>query len=161
MLSDAQFSTLAETANSGGGFSVRAYGPQAGEVAKDGFMVGIPGHGADYAPTASASDARSFVESRADQLRPEGRYFGGWGGGTPSRTSFDVAQRFDRTPGGSTRARLLAARSNQEAIGEVDETGDYVGDINVPGHRTGEGHALQKPSPEQLSWAFDPIKRRR
>jgi hypothetical protein len=153
-LSDAQLGEYTRRANEGGGFSVRAYGPGAGREAADAYMVGGQVPSADYPGGASVGDARQFVTRHEGALRSEGRFFGGWGSPSDQRTSFDVSVAYPRTPGGESRARLRSQRTNQEAYGEVDAAGGYVGDRANP-------YYGQAPSPASRSWATAPIRTRR
>lgn len=152
-LSDAQLGDYTQEANSGGGFSVRAFGKDAGREATDSYMVGGQVPSADFVGGASTADARTFIERHRDALSPAGKYFGGWGGGvSPPRTSLDVSTALPRTPFGEARARGISVRTNQEAYGELNETGDYINEVANP-HYGGTA-----PTPAAKSWITEPIK---
>jgi hypothetical protein len=142
ILSSNQFDVLADTINTGGGFSVKVAGDQGvGQKAKDGYMVGMPGYGRDFSPgSVAGSDLESYAVENQDVLSEPDVYMGGWQGTDPIRGSVDASRRFDRSASGIVGARDAAIVSNQEAIGEVDKRGGYVGDINNPYYVSSVGH---------------------
>lgn len=134
------------------GFSVRAFGPDRGELASNGYMVGKAGLGQDLPHAASADEGSTFIHSREEHLRPENRYFGGWIGADPPRTALDVSQRHPNTFTGHVGAATEAASSNQEAFGHLSAAGDYTEHANPSYDPTG-GHALRHVSLSQMGQA--------
>jgi len=134
MLSQAQLGALANTINTGGGFSVKAAGPGVGTSASDSYMVGIAGQQVDHPPNVplAVSDMDKFVSDRAGMLAEPGVYMGGYQATDPVRASLDVSESFPRTEEGLRSARFATAASNQESLGEVDPQGGYVGSIDNP-----------------------------
>ncbi len=162
-ISNKDLKTAVGAANAGGGFSVRAYGPQAGQMPDSAYMVGIPGYGEDFTPAATVAQARDFVRSRKNVLTRGDHFLGGWQGSNPQRTSLDVSRAF--TPLSSKRAqmsaRMLAVRGNQEAIGVVPEGGGYAGEYGNPFYQPNALQAGREMTTAERSWATDPVKRQR
>jgi len=149
-LSKAQVGHLLDS----GGFSVRAYGPDLGDRAKNGYVVAMAGHGADYAPRATAAQGHQFVRSREAQLRPEGRFFGGWTGADPPRTALDVSQLHPSSFTGHVAAAHQAYSTNQEAFGHLDPTGTDYTEIANPHYDPQGGHAERSVSMAQMGSAI-------
>jgi hypothetical protein len=62
-----------------GGFTVKAYGPEAGSPPPKSVLVGIAEHGMNDIPQpVNASDVEGFIESRKGPLQEERNYLGGW-----------------------------------------------------------------------------------
>lgn len=156
LLSHGQLGHLAKTINSGGGFSVRAAGADRGRRATSGYMVGQPGMGVDYpAGDIHPGHIASFAIARRNELAKPDHFLGGWQGENPVRGSLDVAKRFPTGQRGSlSKAKLSAAKSNQEGIGIVDAAGDYGGTINNPNYVEGRGHGSRTVTLRDASWAF-------
>lgn len=161
-ISDKDLQTAIGAANAGGGFSVRAYGPKAGELAKDAYMVGIPGYGQDYTPEVDLGQARKFVQTRRGVLSRTDHFLGGWQGSNPLRTTLDVSRSYSPLGGkhAEMRARLTAARGNQEAIGKVDPESQYAGNIYNPNYDPAVPQTMRTLTAADRSWAFEPIRRR-
>jgi hypothetical protein len=156
MISRAQFQPLANKINAGGGFSHKVAGPNQGQQATDGYMVGLPGYGKDFPinkPVTGADLEQHAVQHSAVFSQPD-VYMGGWLGQNPTRASVDASVRFDRSPSGMVSARDAATIANQEAIGEVDVSGGYVGEINNPYYREERGHSERMdPTLFEHDWA--------
>jgi hypothetical protein len=165
MISRAQFQKLADVINTGGGFSHKVAGPQQGKKAADAYMVGMPGYGKDFEPDqpVSGADLEQFAQEEQSVLSQPEIYMGGWQGADPVRASVDISQRFDRSLTGSlVSARVAATTANQEAIGEVDKRGGYVGDIVNPYYRSDRPQSFREdPTLFESSWEqtgdVDPI----
>jgi hypothetical protein len=134
------------------GFSVRAFGPDRGELASNGYMVGKAGLGQDLPHAASPEEGAAFMHSREAELRPENRYLGGWIGHEPARTSLDVSQKHPNTFSGHVGAATEAASSNQEAFGHLDAAAEYTEHAN-PSYDPQGGHALRNVSLRQMGQA--------
>lgn len=88
--------------------------------------------------------------------------WGGWQGSDPVRASVDVSRKYGRTPAGLTAARTAAIEANQEAIGELDPSGGYVGDIPNPYYRSERPQTVREdPTLFEADWAqtgtIDPV----
>jgi hypothetical protein len=153
MLSQQQLRALADTINTGGGFSVKAAGDDAGTNAADAYMVGVAGQQKDFPinQPVTVEDLDTFVTDRADILSAPGMHIGGWMGENPVRASVDVSQRFPRTQSGLEGARFAAAESNQEGIGNVDVDESYVGTIDNPYYNAPAG----QPEPRGMVTLFE------
>jgi hypothetical protein len=161
-ISDKDLQTAIDSANAGGGFSVRAYGPRAGELAKDAYMVGIPGYGQDYSPKVDLGQARGFVQTRQGILSRNDHFLGGWRGSNPVRTSLDVSRSYSPLGGkrAEVSARLTAARGNQEEIGKVDVESQYAGGVPNPNYNPAVPQSMRELTAADRSWAFEPVRRR-
>lgn len=126
VLSDAQLNFLADEAIKVG-FSVKAFGPNAGERASYGYMVGTSGHGHDIFPESAITGQhiRDYTNSKEDVLSQKDMYLGGWIGGKPKRASLDVSKRVPSTLRGKHEALTAMIHANQEAAGHVMEPDDY------------------------------------
>jgi hypothetical protein len=162
MLSDDQFSGLAQRVNEGGGFSVRTHGPKAGEEAENAFMVGTLRHGQDVPMPTSGGTLKGFAESRRPELSRTDRFMGGWAGGKAA--SLDVSQAFPLTKRGEVGARRMGIAEGQKAIGKVGPGGEYQGDVMAPmvkRHGGKEGPQVPFHSAANKSWVYGPVKSRR
>lgn len=118
------------------GWSVKAYGPDAGKVARDAYMVALPKEQVER----PVSDAPSTGELRGYQRefkgllsRPEA-YHGGWipeaGKGVQ-----DVSIAHPRSDAEALHTAAMSAIFNrQEGIGVINRKGGYAGTINMPHH---------------------------
>lgn len=126
----------AEVAREGfSGWSVRAYGKDAGAKAKDSYMVALPKERVEEpitSPVSSRAVSR-YQRKFKGLLKGEGMYHGGW---LPSEGAGaqDVSEALPRTDEGFMTAYTKGARNRQQAIGEVNETGGYAGSIDIPEH---------------------------
>jgi hypothetical protein len=147
-----QFDRLAAAINEDGGFSHKVAGPGAGTDAKHAYMVGQGGH--DFPPgDVSAGQLRDFSIENYDRLTPPDIYLGGWQGSEPTRGAVEPSKAYPRfTRGASSRAKLDAATTNQQAVGVIYD--DYVGQLNNPNYVEGAGHARHKPTKRDVEWAF-------
>jgi hypothetical protein len=157
MISRQQFQGLADRLNVvDGGYSHKVAGPGEGTDAKAGYMVGIPGHGIDL-PEGSVTGGQLEAHARSNEAllsQPE-VYQGGWNGSMPPRASVDVSRRFPTGQRGSrSAAKVLAARGNQEGIGEVDASGGYAGTIANPNYKEGAPQTGRALSIKDAAWAF-------
>jgi hypothetical protein len=126
----------AEIAKEGfSGWSVRAYGPNASAKAKDSYMVALPKEQVEEtikAPVNSRAISR-YQRKFKGLLTGSNMYHGGW---VPSEGmgTQDVSEALPRTDEGFMTAYTKGARNRQQAVGEVNETGGYVGGIDIPQH---------------------------
>ena len=138
------------------GWSVQAYGKEAGSVARDSFAVALPKEQVEQ-PIKAPLTTRSLTryQRRFKGLLKQGMYHGGWlpaqGEGTQ-----DVSQMFPRTEEGFKEAYGRGARNKQRAIGEIGSKGEYVGNIDIPSElhsgdtwSTGVKGDVRKPKVEQ------------
>lgn len=122
-----------EVASTGeSGWSVRAYGPQAGAPARDSYMVALPKEQVEenlVAPASSRAMGR-YQRKFKGLLKGEDMYHGGWlpAKGTGSQ---DVSEALPRTDEGFKAAYVKGAMNRQQAIGEVDTRGKYAGSIDI------------------------------
>lgn len=138
-----------------GAFSVRAYGQGVGDRAKNGYVVALGEHGADYSPTASVDDAASFVQNRKDVLQQPNRYFGGYQGTEPPRMALDVSRLHEPTISGHMAAAHEAMSTNQESYGHLgSDPTDYTDFPNKYYDPQG-GHGHRAVSMEQMGWAVE------
>lgn len=131
------------------GFSVRAFGPDRGTPASNGYMVGKAGLGMDVPHAVSAEEGTDFIHAREEHLRPKDRYFGGWIGQDPPRSSLDVSQKRPSTFTGHVAAAVEASSSNQEAFGHLAAADEYTEHPN-PSYDPQGGHALRSVSLAQM-----------
>ena len=140
-MSKEQASVLAETVNTeiaqegSSGWSRVAYGSNAGAKAKDSYMVSLPKERVEEtikAPVQSRTLSR-YQKKFKGLLSTPGVYHGGWVPSEGTGTQ-DVSEALPRTDEGFMTAYTKGARNRQRAIGELDNTGDYVGDTNIPQH---------------------------
>lgn len=146
-------SVNAEVAKEGfSGWSVRAHGKDAGAKAKDSYMVALPKEQVEETITSPVNSRTlsRYQRKFKNLLRNEGMYHGGW---LPSEGAGaqDVSEALPRTDEGFKTAYVKGARNRQQAIGEVDEAGGYVGSIDIPEHL----HSGQEWS---MGTAKDPMK---
>ena len=166
-LNFSQIANYIKRANSGGGFSVKAYGPDAGTEPENVHMVGgVGGAGQDIYPPevghdveATTEQGMSFVEQRENLLRGPRSFFGGWHG--DDRISLDVSHSYPTTRRGTMRARKAAVRRGEETIGTLGRrttggTATYAGGTDNPFY--GKTRSLNT---ETRAWANEPITRRR
>lgn len=121
-LSEAQFQQRAEILNAGGGFSVKAFGPRAGEEARDSVMVGGAGgvpEGRIPEPS-SGSDIKKYTDKNRAALTPDHRYLGGWGG------TLDVSDAFPNTTAGASMAVIQGITRGEDSVGVVGPDAEYV-----------------------------------
>ena len=142
------------------GFSVKAFGSNAGERATNAYMVGTGG--VDFPNSnPTASEIEDVANANETALRRHDMYLGGWGGQEPVRASLDVAQAFTR---GSKMSQVetlrTAARFNQEAIGVVDNSGNYAGEVKNPHYVAGAPQTGQLLTPKMRDWSESPINKR-
>jgi len=157
MINKQQFQGLADRLNVvDGGYSHKVAGPGQGTDATSGYMVGLPGHGIDL-PEGTVRGDQLEAHARANEAllsQPE-VYQGGWNGSKPPRASVDVSKRFPVGQRGSrSAAKVLAARGNQEGIGEVNAAGGYAGTIPNPNHMEGAPQTGKALSVKDAAWAF-------
>jgi hypothetical protein len=124
-LSAAQFQHLAGEIHKGEGFSVKAFGPDAGKSPEYGHMVGLGGgtREMDIRPATALTPEHisGFVSQNEDMLSTDDHYLGGWMGnneeGTDPRGSVNVSRRFNPYGSGRDAALAMAIQENQQAIG--------------------------------------------
>jgi hypothetical protein len=117
-----------------GGFSVKAFGPRAGDTPPPGFMVGRREHGMNGIPMpVEGSTIGEFAQRRRAPLSEERNYLGGWEG-KGEGGSLDVTTHTDASLGGLVRALKLG--KDEDAIGTVG-----------PGGKAGIGSAYSKEKP--------------
>jgi hypothetical protein len=128
MLSRQQFQTLADEMDNGEGFSVRAFGRGGNRRAMDRYMVasGDSPEG-DVGSPASPDALRQYASDNRAALSQPHAYLGGWG------SSVDVSHAYPRIPTGHLSAAFHGIINGEDAIGEVDREGNYVGDIPTSG----------------------------
>jgi hypothetical protein len=146
-LSKDQLNFLAQKINENEGFSVKAVGPAAGTPTADAYLVGIAGLGKDFPvdKPIKGSQIKRFAKSNEEVLAQPEMSLGGFQAQNPTRASLDVSQEFPTTPEGLQAARLEAAASNQEGIGELDPMGGYSGTIDNPYYNYAAGQRKQRP----------------
>ena len=136
-----QTSKLAATVNTeiaqegSSGWSRVAYGANAGAKAKDSYMVSLPKEQVEQtitAPVQSRAISR-YQRKFKGLLKGADMYHGGW---VPSegKGTQDVSEALPRTDEGFVTAYTKGARNRQQAIGEINETGSYVGGVDIPKH---------------------------
>lgn len=130
-LSAGQAAGLARTINKGEGFSVKAFGPNAGRAASDSYMVaGISGAPEGKIPDpVSGVHIRNYAGAHEDALVPEDRYLGGWRGTLDVSKALPRGDRSDPYNMAKLEATTAAMIAGEDAVGEIDENSDYVGDI--------------------------------
>jgi len=126
ILSDDQFSYLANEAMHTG-FSVKTFGPRAGERASYGYLVGTAGHGHDISPASdiTGQHVKEYALGKKPVLSQDNMYLGGWRGGNPERASLDVTKLAPSTLRGREEALTSMISANQEAAGHVMDPNDY------------------------------------
>jgi hypothetical protein len=161
-----QVGGLMKRANSGGGFSVKAYGPNVGKEAEGVHMVGgAGGAGQNIFPPevghdveATTEQGMSYVEQRKGLLSGPRSFFGGWHGG--NRIALDVSHSYPQTRRGTMRARKAAVRRGEESfatLGMRTPGGSQSYDETVNPYY-GKTTSLNT---ETRAWANEPINRRR
>lgn len=116
-----------------GGFTVKSHGPEAGQPAKDAYMVGLAEHGQnEMALPITADQISEFATSRGDALSDPSNYLGGFNdtdkgnkGSNPG--SLDVSRAFPRSEGefpAMMQARWGGKRP-EDSVGVIDEEGNY------------------------------------
>jgi hypothetical protein len=117
------------------GWSVGAYGKQAGADVTDSYMVALPKEQVAEPLTAPVSSRaiQRYQKKFKGLLKGEGMYHGGW---IPSEGvgSQDVSEALPRTDEGFMTAYTKGVQNRQQAIGEIDASGGYVGSIDIPEH---------------------------
>lgn len=114
------------------GWSVRAYGKEAGQNARDAFAVSLPKQQVEQ-PIKAPLTTRALTryQRKFKGLLKQDTWHGGWlpaeGGGTQ-----DVSEMFPRTEEGFKTAYAKGARHQQRAIGEIGAEGEYVQSIDIP-----------------------------
>lgn len=140
-MSKKQASKLAEDTNAeitqsgSSGWSKVAYGKNAGDDATDSYMVSLPKERVEEqikAPVQSRAISR-YQRKYKGLLKGADMYHGGWVPSEGEGTQ-DVSEALPRTDEGFLTAYTKGARNRQQAIGEVSETGGYVGGIDIPEH---------------------------
>jgi hypothetical protein len=114
------------------GWTVRAYGADAGAKAADAYAVSLPkAQVEEQIKTPLATRSLTRYQRRNKNLLSQGLWHGGWipkeGSGTQ-----DVSQLFPRTDEGFKEAYKAGARNMQEQIGELGPSGEYVGGVDIP-----------------------------
>lgn len=148
---------LAETVNKeisskkkSSGWSVRAYGPDAGKKAKDSFLVALPKPQVEE-PIKAPLTTRALTryQRKFKGLLKQDTWHGGWlprkGGGTQ-----DVSEAFPRNEEGFKTAYAKGIRHEQEAVGEVGPRGGYVRSIELPVNVGNLPTKLSKPQAKKL-----------
>lgn len=115
------------------GWSVSAYGKRAGADVSDAYMVALPKEQVEEpltAPVSSRAITRYQRKFKGLLTKP-GMHHGGWipSEGTGSQ---DVSEALPRTDEGFKTAYMKGAMNRQQAIGEIDAAGSYVGSIDIP-----------------------------
>ena len=161
-----QVEKLMGRVNAGGGFSVKAYGPDVGQEPENKFMVGGVGRELSIYPPevghdveATTEQGMAFAETRENALRGPRSWMGGWHGG--NRIALDVSHDYPTTRRGEMRARKAAVRRGEETVGQLGRrttggTATYVGGIDNPFY--GKTRDLNT---ETRAWANEPITKRR
>lgn len=152
ILSDGQFAYLADEAMREG-FSVKAFGPDAGEHASYGYMIGTAGHGHDIEPASdiTGQHVKDYTFRKQDVLSQPDMYLGGWRGGKPERASLDVAKKVPSTLKGKKEALNAMIYANQEAAGHLMEPGDYS-QVDNPFYDPSAPQTGRDLSPEEHAW---------
>ena len=138
-LTSADFERLAE--RSYPGYSVRAFGPDAGSAPTDSYMVSHSEHNAPVMPHSSVTGQtiKDFVTSRKEPLSRPNMYAGAWteteedaeGNKKPTDTYLDVSEAMPRTHAGRKAAIARGVSTGEKAIGVINEHGDYVNEIDL------------------------------
>lgn len=115
------------------GWSISTYGKDAGKDASDSYMVALPKEQVEEtikAPVQSRAISR-YQRKFKGLLKGPGMHHGGWisSEGTGSQ---DVSEALPRTDEGFMTAYTKGVSNKQKAIGELDKTSGYVGDIDIP-----------------------------
>lgn len=160
-----QIDKFVQRANAGGGFSVKAFGPDAGREAENVHMVGTGSrHGLDIYPAevggdvhASTEQGMAFTETRENALRSPNAYWGGWHGG--NRISYDVSRSFPQTRRGEQKARRFAVKRGEEAIGTV---GRFSGGKQSYAETSNPFHGKDRTlNPSTREWINEPLRKKR
>lgn len=114
------------------GWTVRAYGKEAGQVARDSFAAALPKVQVQQPIKAPLTTrAMTRYQRKFKKLLKQDTWHGGWlpaeGGGVQ-----DVSEVFPRTEEGFKTAYSKGARHQQDAIGEIDAEGIYIHNIPIP-----------------------------
>jgi hypothetical protein len=142
-LSNADFENLAKRADPG--YSVRAFGPDAGTSPVSSYMVAHSQHNAPVMPhsAVSAQTIKDFVNTRKSPLSQPNMYAGSWtesetrvdekGVETshPTNTYLDVSEAMPRTHAGRSAAIKRGVSTGEKAIGVINELGGYANEINL------------------------------
>ena len=160
-----QVEKLMKRVNSGGGFSVKAYGPDVGTEAENVHMVGGGGRGLNIFPAevggdveATTEQGMAFAETRKNALSGPRSWMGGWHG--DDRIALDVSHSYPQTRRGAMRARKAAVRRGEEAFGTLGmrtEGGSQSYD-ETANPFYGKTTSLNT---ETRAWANEPITKRR
>lgn len=123
-LSERQFQQRAEVLNAGGGFSTKAFGPRAGDEARDAVMVGGAGGAPEgKIPTpSSGGDIKAYATEHQAALSPEHRYLGGW------NDTLDVSDAFPRSAAGTTMAVIQGIARGEDSVGAVGHDAQFAGE---------------------------------
>lgn len=120
-----------ETGSSG--WTKHAYGRQAGQDVADAYMVALPKEQVEETLTAPVSSRAitRYQRKFKSLLTKPGMHHGGWlpSEGTGSQ---DVSEALPRTDEGFKTAYMKGVMNRQQAIGEINEAGSYVGSIDIP-----------------------------
>lgn len=113
------------------GWTVRAYGPEAGAKGTDSFAVAMhKGVVEEPIKTPLLTRALTRYQRKHKGLLSQDAWHGGW---VPSKGEGfqDVTSLYPRTDEGFIEAYKAGARNLQDEIGEIGPTGDYIGGIEV------------------------------
>lgn len=137
-LHEDQFGALASDMETRGGFTIKAFGPDAGLRGRDMLSVGGMAPGRMIPAPTRASDIESYTQEHRAALSKPGANLGGWQE-TNTERALDVSQQFSRTPAGHAGARGMTLAKNEKAYGELDASGDYAGEHHNPFSTRGLG----------------------
>lgn len=120
-----------------GGFTIKSHGPQAGQPARDSYMVGLAQHGQNDMPLPiTASQISDFATSRGDALSEPDNYLGGFNdtdkgnkGGNPG--SLDVSKAFPMKEGLALpmMQAYYGGDRPEDSVGMLDKEGKYAGTV--------------------------------
>ena len=163
ILSNSQFYYLAKKAMNTG-FSVKAFGPNAGKRAAYTYLVGTAGHGSDVEPSSAITGkhVKDYALSKEDVLSQPDMYLGGWKGGDPERASLDVTRGMPSTLKGKKAALTAMIYGNQEAAGHVMRPNTYT-QIDNPFYDKEQPQTGRDLSPAEEAWVHEqtfPLGRR-
>ena len=167
MISNQRYQELADAINDPdiGGFS--ADPRRGGKPPKNKYMVGqrdVEEGVHDLPSTGTAIQA--YADANVATLSQTDRHLGGWNAG---KGYLDIPKGFDRTPEGEVAARLSTMENTQIAYGNVNTSGNYVGDRFNPFHPSTEvrensqgvdtrtDYSAPKEAEQQTLWAEMPL----
>lgn len=119
------------------GWSVKAFGPEAGYVARNAYMVSLPKSEVEepVSNQPSTKELRDYQEKHREALSKPRTYHGGWLPGEGKQGVQDVSIRYGKEdPESLKSAAMDAVMHEQEGIGIVNKAGRYGGTINLPKH---------------------------